>query len=196
MSYNLADQSENLSSMARAKPFLGREFLTWLWHKIESGTENISVRTERGDSWSLGMWIDDRIVLESALGTGHINTMKGGDPSRSPEAAVSLLSGKSVRELKIGLQIETLGEFSCVLSCEDLAPRGLHLPKPEMEDEGLDQKLERRLTLTCTFLEVLNGLFAMFLDERMSDNWDRVHVTVIKDWIQSRADKNSRAKLH
>ena len=41
-----------------------------------------------------------------------------------------------VRELKIGLNVKGVGEFTSILNCEDLSPRSLKLPNPNGEGGG------------------------------------------------------------
>lgn len=184
---------EQLNTLTKAKAFLGREFLTWLWYTAESGKERVKV-TAPGSraSFELDLWVDDRIVLDGASADSHQHVMKGGDPSHSREAAASLSGGKTVRELKLGLNVKNIGEFSAILHCDELNPRSLKLPAPgsgEGQASAADVPLVHRLRAMETFLAALDGLFARFLSVRVGDNWERDGLSEMREWVKARQKK-------
>ena len=57
---------EQLTTLSKAKGFLGREFLTWLWYVAETSKETLTFEVPgREDGLELDIWVDDRIVLEA-----------------------------------------------------------------------------------------------------------------------------------
>lgn len=183
----------NLLTMSKAKGFLGREFLTWLWYHSEISDE-MDVISKDGVSIPCRIWIDDRIVMESSSAKAHIYSLRGGDPSQSIETAAALQSGKLVKQLKIGMDINEIGEFTAVLNADDLTPRSLALPPvPELQgatSEDQEQKsspLGIRVEQTEAFLKVLDGLFSQFLDERIQPKWETEGVEKIRAWIKNRS---------
>jgi hypothetical protein len=197
-SERFGEHIEQLTTLAKAKGFLGREFLTWLWYVADTTKAPIKVSpltTDGGDkTFSVDLWVDDRMVLESTAAMAHQSNMKGGDPSKSREADVALKSGKTVRELKLGMNVKGIGEFTAMLGADDLNPRGLKLPnpdKPENLADPDDLPLVTRLKYTEAFLAVLDGLFGEFLGHRTNKKWDdgKGELAAIRDWIKERQSR-------
>ena len=199
------DHIEQMASLARTKSFLGREFLTWIWFIAETSTELLRVTVE-DQELEVDLWIDDRLILEGTAAMSHSNLMKGGDPSHSREAAVSLSTGKTVREMKLGLRIKDGGEFSAVLNCEDLNPRSLKLPSPPTTDDSEQDgssghrerglTLEQRLRATSQFASIIDSLFARFLSVRTDASWDKTMLVAMRGWIKQRQGKLDSGTLH
>ena len=190
-------QLDLVTNLSLSKAFLGREFLTWLWYQTEAkGAEGLRSADGRTASPLAGVdvWIDDRLLLVQPSIRGYANLMKGGDPSRSEEARVALAAGKIVQEARIGMRIAGVGDFSCVLKGEDLAPRSLRLPEIE---EGVEQDVSlHRLRLVEKFYRVLDDIFALFLDERLHDDWPEKGLPRIRKWIASQKSPGSSSALH
>ena len=180
---------EKLLTTSKSKSFLGREFLTWLWYYAEKSDSTIEVQSPRSkESFIIALWIDDRLVLESPNTKAHVQTLKGGDPSQSVEAATALLTGKSVKEMRVGFSIDSMGDFTFTLSGQDLAPKTISLPEPPAElsqEEGFSL-LSFRLKASQILVDVIDGWFCQFLEERIDVDWNEKGLGDIKDWIQAR----------
>ena len=215
---------ETIHTLAQSKTFLGREFLTWLWYTAETTREPMrvdwggtSAASEGDDSGrskkknrglEFDVWVDDRLVLDGSAASAHTHVMKGGDPSHSREASVALTTGKTVSEMKIGLNVKGHGEFFALLNGEDLAPRGLKLPVPRRDDgddDGASKKrgesegespLGLRLRQMAVFLAVLDGLFAKFLAQRTDKSWETEGLADIRAWIRSRQKAQEGGTIH
>ncbi len=188
------DHITQLTTLAKAKTFLGREFLTWLWYTAETTKDRLII-----DKLDTDLWIDDRLSLEGTAAMSHQHLMKGGDPSHSREAATGLSTGKTVREMKFGCRIKGVGEFTALLQSEDLSPRSLTLPAPETESqEGSNDSLpiNKRLDAMSAFLRVFDGLFAMFMTERTAPTWEDSTLPAIREWIKKRQNKVESETLH
>lgn len=202
MSKQSTDTSEyldNLRAITKAKGFLGREFLTWFWYQIDTNDGQFKVKAGKKTT-SVRAWIDDRVVLEASSQQTHSNTLKGGDPAHSIEAATSLRSGKTVREIKVGLEINGFGPFTAVLtsdglSSNGLSPRSLSIPPHTDEEDAGKEPISYRLTQIQSFVDTLDGLFALFLDERTSEGWDKTALKNLRTWIKDRKVA-SDANLH
>ena len=196
---------ERLSTLPLAKPFLGREYLTWLWFISESQGKGLSLgEGNSGKPWSVDVWVDDRILLQSWDQRGHENLLRGGDPSHSQEAAASLSSGKVVRELKLGLHVHGVGDYTCTLKADTLTPSGLRLPtengdnagdSEEMEEIGAEAWLSARLLYCDIFLEIHDALFAWFIHERSQPDWESKGLSKMKQWITDRQKQIPQTKL-
>lgn len=191
------EKVENLISLTRAKSFLGHEFLTWLWFVCESGEEWVEVVSPAtGEKSKVSVWIDDRIVLESASDQ-HIYTLKGGSPSQSLEASAALRTGKSVKEMKVGFKIHEFGEFLCTLNAADLSPRGLRIPELEVDETTeTDSIIEHKLMSCEAFTTALDALFLKFLNERIENDWEKGGLSNIKSWMKKRTQGLEGKLLH
>jgi hypothetical protein len=205
MAQNLAkfqEHVDNLASISRAKAFLGKEFLTWLWYVSEKSKSLDGV----AGKYEVDIWVDDRLVLESSSGKSHVNSLKGGEPSQSREAAIGLSLGKTVKELKLGVNVRGVGEYTAVLnsdgfSTDGLAPKSVKLPTfDDTADGDRDDEdsptVTLRLKQTQIFVKVLDGLFAKFMDERSSDKWENDSLAKIKSWIKTRREASGGENEH
>ncbi|MBF0440951.1 MAG: hypothetical protein HQK54_03525 [Oligoflexales bacterium] len=185
------DFYKKLTDISQAKTFLGREFLAWLWFQMETNTEPTPIIvTNPKKTLSVSFWIDDRIVLESLSNNSSLtHLIKGNNASRSLEATAALKSGKSIKEVKLGVNIDTIGEYTAILSCKDLSPKSLKLPPfPEdLSNEDTDiSKIDSRISQTEIFLQVLDCMFSTFLDLRIDDSWTDDILEKIRSWIKKR----------
>jgi hypothetical protein len=193
--------AEKLNTINSAKAFIGREFLTWLWYVADtSGTIEVQLAGKRRKE-KVDIWIDDRILLQPDHASGHESLLRGGDPSKSLEAAVALGSGKSVKEIKLGVRVPGSGEFTATLSYDQLTPKSLQLPQPSYgnnDDDKAEQggHLGTRIALTNTFLQIVDHLFLMFLEERTDASWDSNRIRDIAVWIKDKSLGRKGAQLH
>ena len=193
--------AEKLGQISRTKSFLGREFLTWLWYFIDSNSESAIKVTHSNNSTPLHvtLWVDDKIVLDSNSGSGHQHVMRGGDPSQSPEASVALATGKTVRELKLGMNIHGVGDFSTNLNASDQNPRSIQLPGDDNLGDTEDVSFlpaHQRIKQTTLLLNVIDYLFGKFIEERISDKWLDDSQSDIKEWIVSRSAQVTNSMNH
>jgi hypothetical protein len=186
---------DQLTTVSKSKAFLGREFLTWLWYVSETSKDPHMATTSAGSEVEFQVWVDDRIVLESGNTNAHQSVMKGGDPSQSGEASVALQSGKMVRELKLGIHLKELGDFTANLHCDDLSPRSLKLPSPSSADEGKVDAIPviTRIRHTQLFVDILDHLFKRFLDLRTQKEWESMHLMHIRDWVKQKSSGRGRS---
>lgn len=178
-----------LRTMTHAKSFLGREFLTWLWYHSENHAEPLTVIGPSTDkSYLVDLWIDDRVTLEAPTGKSHYHTMKGGDPSQSAEAAAALITGKVPKDLKLGMTLHEFGEYIFTLNGDDISPRTVQLPEPPEAAEDLESfsTLGFRMTALDALCDVIDGLFSLFMDDRVDQNRHQEFLNQIREWIKAR----------
>ncbi len=186
------DGLDDITNQSAHKSFLGREFLTWLWYFTENDEGRFEIELSSGAIGTAQIWLDDRIVLTSKTGRSHEHIIKGGVPSTSDEAAISLKSGKAVKEIKVGIDIDGTGVFFATLGGDELAPKGLKLPDPiDTSDQTV---LEQRLEYVAVFTIALDTLFGRFMDERTGKLWDTTSIKSIRNWIQTR--NNDATTIH
>ncbi|MCX6127690.1 MAG: hypothetical protein NTX25_01335, partial [Proteobacteria bacterium] len=156
------EQLKQWNDITQAKGFLAADFLLWLWYYSES--EHNPGRfflPSDPQEYLVKIWIEDRLVLESNTAKAQVHLLKGGEPSRSLEAEAALQTGKGVNELKLGLHIDPFGDFFCLMSAKDLAPRTITLPAPAIAGESSHQRpsLAYRLKMTEILVQTLDVLF-------------------------------------
>jgi hypothetical protein len=184
------EQLKQWNDITQAKGFLAADFLLWLWYYIESD-QNPSRFRLPGDpqEYLVKLWIEDRLVLESDDAKAHVHTLKGGEPSRSLEAESALQTGKGVKELKLGLHIDPYGDFFCLISAKDLAPRSINIPSPSVTGDGGSQQrpsLAYRLKMTEVLTETLDMVFRLFMEARIAEDWWDKTWPGIQTWIDQR----------
>ncbi len=176
-----------LPSWASGDPadYLGNVFLLWLWWKCDSaeGIVEVGVRTRQPSE--VALVAERQVDLECAWGvTGGVN-LRGDAPTRSPEAARALQSGKMPRRL--GLTIAAEGQvWRCTLQGDRFVVSGLALPKPIEPPASTRELIEERIESTLLFDRTLDALYESFLVERLGSGWAGVRATV-SEWIRQRA---------
>jgi hypothetical protein len=179
---------DELISAAAHKSFLGQEFLIWLWHFSESEAEGrFEIVSEVFGKQLAQVWLDDKLKLSSKIGASHDHTIQGGNPSQCEEAALALRQGKSVRELRVGLDLGDAGLFHFTLVSDDLSPRNIILPVAK-EDSDVGP-LEQRVRSTVELTTALDHLMTHFMNERSGNVWEASKLESIREWIKSRVHR-------
>ncbi|MSQ89831.1 MAG: hypothetical protein EXS01_00335 [Phycisphaerales bacterium] len=164
--------------------FFGNVFLLWLWWKCDCAEGLVELGKGR-ESTEVALVAERLVDLDCAWGvTGAIN-LRGDAPTRSPEAARALASGKMPR--RIGLTLAADGQqWRCTLQGDRMSVSGLVLPKPVEPPQSIRELVEERVNSTLIFDRTLGGLYEAFLCERLSASWKSVR-SGIREWIQERA---------
>ena len=180
-------QRAKLVNLCEIKGFLGREFLTWLWYLVESSEESLKVHsTVDRKTYHLDLWIEDYLIFESPSSMTHTQTLRGGTPSQSIEATAALKTGKFLKQMKIGMNVEGFGEFTATLTDNDLFPRGLKFTRLHDEGTQFADGLSTRLSMIETFLSILDLLYQDFIAARTKDTWEVQDAKKIRLWIGKR----------
>ncbi len=184
--------AERLRTLSKTKAFVGREFLTWLWYLSESNDDFFEIKNpDETETYRISCWIDDRVTLSSLSSKAHVHNLRGGDPSQSAEAAAALKTGKTVKDLKLGLHIEGFGEATFSLSSDDLSPRSIswiesdEISKQEIEEQSL--QLAVRLERASAIADIMDGLFRRFLIEFLQKDQPEELRAVMRHWIEQRS---------
>ncbi|MEM9915067.1 MAG: hypothetical protein AAF911_08905 [Planctomycetota bacterium] len=170
------------------KDYLGNEFLMWLWWHGEKERESPTIKTESaGEVFAA---LDKALDMDCAWDLTGKQTLRGDNPTRLPEAADALVTGKWPR--KVGLILaDTEHQWQLTLQGDQFVVSGAQLP--EIEDvENARELIERRLELIVGLSETLNALYTAFLARRASGPWasDR---DAIKTWIKARRKASGTA---
>ena len=193
----LQERLEHYKLIGQSKTFLAREFLTWLWYQAENTNANFEFQ-HQDETYRASFWVDDRILLSSIGDDAQESLMRGGDPSNSNEATAAIQSGKTVAEVKVGLHIELVGDFTCILKSSDLFPRSLQLPNEQTEEEeeiAAQLSVYRRIEHVNLFLSALDSCFDTFRTQRMAETWESDLGKQMRSWMRDRKALKSKT-LH
>ncbi|MEM6852936.1 MAG: hypothetical protein AAF593_00840 [Planctomycetota bacterium] len=174
------------------KDYLGNEFLMWLWWHGEKERESPTIKTETpsGGGGEVFAALDKALDMDCAWDLTGKQTLRGDNPTRLPEAADALVTGKWPR--KVGLILaDAEHQWQLTLQGDQFVVSGAQLP--EIEDvENARELIERRLELIVGLSETLNALYTAFLARRASGPWasDR---DAIKTWIKARRKASGTA---
>lgn len=156
--------------------FLGREFLTWLWYRTDLAQGDAAF--ELGDR-KVDLWFDARLTLEALGDVKEQNVVKSETPTETEEARASLQSGKQVREARLRLVADDK-QWTMTVRADDLSIHGLKVPGLITREE--EEQLHERLSLMEEAEDLVDLLFARFLEVRLDDDAWRTEVAAIREW--------------
>ena len=146
---------KKIKFLERNKSFLGREFLTWLWDRIQA--EEHKFRSLAFGDYLL--YIDDLMVLGSRQGAVHHHQLKGGTPAYAQETRQAVENGKFVEEAKFIVEYQQkLYHFTLQ---ENLDLKNVKLPITSTEFFLAD-----RLIGTQFLYDLTQELFEEFMNVR------------------------------
>ena len=131
-------------------------------------------------------------MLSSKVGLSHDHAIKGGNPSQCEEAALALRHGKSVRELRLAMDLGDAGLFHMTLTGDDLSPRNVQLP--EARDDVEASPIEQRLRSSINLTNSLDHLIEKFMQERSAKHWESDGLTSIRTWIKERTERFTKQR--
>ena len=167
----------NGSADAVDRSFLGREFLSWLWHGLETSDGSVALRADgrRRLPKQAGVVFQKLLQLDCDFQATGRNVLYADGPTRAPEVRAALRVGK--QPVKAGL-LMAVGpdEYSFVLDAARWQVNGLELP--ECEEVQPTARLEERCGHIVRLSAALDAMLAGFLDIRFGSDfagaWGRV----------------------
>lgn len=161
--------------------FLGHEFLTWLWYRIETGQDIL----KEVDPGMLSLSIGNRIVLENNRDNrDEVITIRG-DGAGLEEGLIALKKGGKVTEIHLVYRKNEL-EWRFSLKGESLSVSSLKSPQTGKVEkkEDIEGAVLERVFLLEQVLELVKNLYGRFIRERLSLDWDKRSVHEINQWIE------------
>lgn len=160
--------------------FLGHEFLTWLWFKIETDPEFLKKADPELDSLIIG----NRVVLENSRHNREESITIRGDSAGLEEGLIALKKGGKVTEMNL---VYHSGDYEWRFNVkgESLALSSLKVPqtgKVEKKDD-LEGAVLERLYLVEKIVYLTCNLYNLFIAVRVSADWDSRSVGEINQWI-------------
>jgi len=162
------------------KDYMGNEFLLWLWHEAEHHHGTIKIDGGKTDAGEISLFIDHTLQLDCAYGQSGKDTLRATGPTRMPEAADALRTGKLPR--RCGLNVEAGGkQISLFFNPEMFFCSGVKLP--DVEDADSPRVVfEERISMLRDLARALDSLFQTFLNTRASSGWES-KTSTIRRWI-------------
>ena len=165
--------------------YFGNVFLLWLWWKCECGEGVVEIGGPSTETTEVALVAERVLDLDCAWGvTGGIS-LRGDAPTRSPEAARALQSGKMPR--RMGLTLAAEGQqWRCTVQGDRLTVSGLALPKPQDRPASEREAIEERINSVILFDRTFLGMYRAFLADRLGGGW-KSQRTNMSEWIRDRA---------
>ena len=169
--------------LLRGGTWLGREFLTWLLFRSESG-DPLAGAGEGG----VVPTFNGRVVLRGVHGEVVELAAKGTLAPYSAHVRRALADGLLVHSARVQLAV---GERSwqAALDAEFLDVRSAKLPALLTEEE--DDRQAERLDLAEQLSKMVDALFEAFLAVRRSKAWSREIVPRMKQWMVEGTGRSS-----
>lgn len=180
------EQSELIERIETTR-FLGSELLLWVWLRQELFNEPVAL----GKLGEAEVWLDRQLTLEHVLDKLERVTVRGSQPSGSPEAR------EAVRNMKLpvsGRLVLRIGEqdFAFAFNAPRFLIGGGAVPAL-LKDEGDDAFLERT-SLIERLTGLLDALFAAFLRERLAPSWAKAWQPALVAWMEGESVPASALK--
>ena len=160
--------------------YLGNEFLLWLWWRWETQSDTI----ELPDGSEVTGMLARTLSLQCPRGESGKETITSEAPSRLPEAAKAIRSGKLPR--KSGMTLVRHGEqYDLVLQPETFSVSGAKIQTEEAsEGRGI---LEDRIESVRRLNETADLLFRSFCERRIGKHWS-AELDQIRRWLKTDAN--------
>ncbi len=168
--------------------FLGDEFLTWLWHGIETRVAAFCAL----DPEILAIEIADRMVIENRTGQSKEKITIKGDHAGLEEAKLALRKGAWVSEIALLLRAaEAEKEYRLTVKGENLNLCGVKIPSPaaSVSTEDLETSFLERMDHLSKLTNFIDKIFTLYLSERLSAKWKSVHLSSMRRWLNDEGPK-------
>ena len=164
--------------LLRGRTWLGRELLTWLLWRSESGDPLAEV-----EGSGLVVLFTGRVLLRGLAGDVTELAARGASAPYAEQVRRALASGLLLHQARLRL---THGERSweVTLDAEHLDVRAAKLP--ELLTEADDDRAAERLDLCEQLARLVDALVAAFLEERAGKGWARRTVPALRAWMEGR----------
>ena len=161
--------------------FLGEEFLTWLWYRLETDGGDFEVDGGR----AIGMSFDDYVKFAPAGEDETTQTLRAGTPTRTAEAAAGLRNGRRLQEAKLVLALGDL-QWSFVLDAPSMTLRSVKLPDDDPEAEGPEDKSRERAANFVLAQHLVEQVYEQFLELRLQPSYLGELAERQANWMASR----------
>jgi len=163
------------SAPTDAYRFLGEEFLTWLWYRAEEHGGVYPLP----DGREIGAALDRHLEFRDDLSDARLSVRALG-VTRSAEASAALRTGKRLTRAHL-----LLGEGEHVYEMTlDAATLDLGTLKPPPREAG-DQEIESDILRVIGAGELVDQLYQIFLEARLSPEWNTTVLPDMRRWVST-----------
>jgi recombination associated protein RdgC len=165
--------------LLRGRTWLGRELLTWLLWRSESGDPLVEV-----EGAGLAVLFTGRITLRGLAGDVTELTARGVEAPYAAEVRRALDAGLLVHQARLRFTHGAGDDekvYEATLDAEHLAVRAAKLPELVAEED--DDRVLERLFLAGQLSRFVDALVAAFLEERAAPAWAKRTVPALKRWM-------------
>ncbi len=155
-----------MSRDAASHAFLGEEFLTWMWYRLDTKGGDFDVGAGR----SIAVAIDDFLAFAPRDDDETEQTLRKGLPTHSQEARTALRNGRRLRKAKL-IVAEGPMQFGATLDGTSMCLSGIKLPD---DSEDCESQEDRNLERAAHFLhvhELVGQLYDLFLHDRLRPDY-------------------------
>ncbi|MBN1381120.1 MAG: recombination-associated protein RdgC [Deltaproteobacteria bacterium] len=159
----------------------GRDFLTWLWFKSEERNGSIALTIQE----EIELVFTRRIVLTAGEGDYSEQVVCQGLHAGLQEGKEALRQGKKIREARLRLGVDT-DVFEFTFKADRFHFQSLKLPETaeEEDDNDAEGRTLERLYLIEKPLKIMENLFNLYLDLRLSPKWEMEETPRMKKWLE------------
>jgi hypothetical protein len=165
----------------RGRTWLGRELLTWLLWRSESGDPLVQV-----EGAGLVVLFTGRITLRGIAGEVTELTARGAEAPYAAQIRRALDAGLLVHQARLRFthgEDDTQKVYEATIDAEHLDVRAAKLP--ELAAEKDDDRMLERLFLAAQLSHFVDALVVVYLEERASSGWERRTVPALKRWMRA-----------
>jgi hypothetical protein len=162
--------------------FLGHEFLTWVWFLIENDHNMIEGLEQETVSFEIG----NRIVLENMQNNKVETITIKGDDAGLEEGILALRKGAVVTEMNLVYKVSDQ-KWQFTVKGESFNMASLNLPHTGRieSQKDIEGAVIEKVYLYDRVIQLLDDLFTQFIKLRVSNDWVKKVVPLIRQWIYS-----------
>lgn len=170
-----------LEALARNRTWLGRELLTWLLYKTNSGDPITAV-----DGEDIHVIFVGPVVLQGISGDATEVRAKGHQSAYADVVREALARGLLVHQARLRIMVEDKA-WEVTLDAEHLSYKSASLPK--LLTEETDDRLMERLELLDRMTKALDALWEAFVAVRAEPEWISREVPELRAWLDEVRDE-------
>lgn len=163
------------------EPDPGSEFMTWLLYIFDA----CEARVQHPQLGQIDIMLEGPLKFYHEGKGAHETMLKSGETIRSPEATISLMSGKKLKQAKITLAVNG-DPWEFALDSDAFVFRNMLLPEVD-KDLDYASRFDERIRRLDQFREIFLSLYGHFLKIRGSvEQWGK-EKSAMRAWVSKRA---------
>lgn len=170
-----------MSNASADSGFLGEEFLSWLWFKLERDGGEFTLPGAR----VIAIAIDDYISFAPRDDDDTEHSLRHGLPTRSPEASAALHNGRRLAKAKL-IVAESALEWSLILNGNTMTLSSVRLPKDGEDLESPEERSRERAANFLRIQEIISQLYKIFLERRLRPEYLSEDAEQQAQWMATR----------